>query len=173
MDLRKELSGGNSKKHITRIVEKIGDDQDSFDELIDLFLNGEYRIVQKAAWVLSCSVENNPSLIKKHLKRIILNLKKTDSTPVKRNTVRLLQFINIPDSLQGITWDLCFKLLTTKSETVAVKVFSMTVLFNLTQNEAVLAKELAIAIEDQIQYETAAFKSRGGKILKKLGRPVR
>lgn len=132
-------------------------------------MNSEYRINQRAAWPLSYSVKKHPELIKPHLKKVITNLKKPKiHDAVKRNTVRFLQFIEIPKSLHGITLDHCFKLLQNKKEPVAIKVFSMSVLANLTKEYPELKGELSAIIEDQMPYGSAGFKARGKKVLKQL-----
>ena len=54
-------------------VKWIGSDQKRFDELFDLFLNDEYRVVQWAGWPLSYAVEEHPTFIKKHFGRLLKN----------------------------------------------------------------------------------------------------
>src|SRR5215510_14451580 len=110
-----------------KIVRHIGGNQNRFDELMKLFLGNEYRITQRAAWAVSYCAEAYPELIKKHLRNIILNLRKPIHVAVKRNYVRLLQHIEIPENLQGVLTEICFGFLADR-EPVAVKVFSMTVL---------------------------------------------
>ena len=46
----------------------------------------------------------------------------------------------------------------------------MQVLYNVCQKEPDLANELKIVIEEFLPHGTAGFKSRGGKILKKLNK---
>ena len=50
MDLLKLLRAEHSKKQTDRIVDYIGADKDRFALLMKLFLQGEYRITQRAAW---------------------------------------------------------------------------------------------------------------------------
>lgn len=169
MNILKELQKDFNKSACDRIVDFIGSDQKRFSLLVDAFLNSEYRITQRAAWPLSYSVKKHPELIKPHLKKIITNLKKPKiHDAVKRNTVRFLQFIEIPKSLHGITLDNCFKLLQDKKEPIAIKVFSMTVLGNLALEYPELKGELIAIIEDQMPYGSAGFISRGKKVLKLL-----
>lgn len=152
-----------------RLVDFIGNDKDRFATLVDAFLYGESRVTQRAAWPLSHVATKHPGLIKPHLKKIISNLKKPGiNDAVKRNTVRFLQFIEIPKALHGLVIDICFKLLQDKNEPIAVKVFSMTVLSNLAEHYPEFKSELVIVIEDQMPYGSAGFTSRGKKILKTL-----
>lgn len=45
----------------------------------------------------------------------------------------------------------------------------MTILHNLSKEHPDLKNELRVAIEEQMPYASAGFKSRGNKILKALG----
>ncbi len=87
---------------------------------------------------------------------------------MKRNTVRVLQDIEIPDNLKGILAEKCFEFLTSNQEPVAVRVFSMTILANMAKKLPDLKKELSIIIEDQMPFASAGFISRGTKVLKQI-----
>ena len=102
MNLVETIAKDHSKAQCDRIVKYVGNDPGRFHELVRVFLAGPYRITQRAAWPLSYCVEHHPQLIRPHLQSIIKNLKRPGlHDAVKRNTVRLLQFITIPRSLQG------------------------------------------------------------------------
>ena len=100
MNMLQDLLRDPSRAMRDKIVGYIGKDPDQFRELVEFFLTGPYRVTQRAAWPLSYSVERHPELIKPHLRWIIKNLK-TPGLPdsVKRNTLRILQFIDVPASL--------------------------------------------------------------------------
>ncbi len=165
--LLKEHSGANTDK----IVLSIGCDPNKFNELIEAFLKGPYRITQRAAWPLSRCVQQHPELIQPHLKKVLHFLSKSDiHDAVKRNTVRLLQFIKIPRSLQGEVVTHCFHFLSNPSEPIAIRVFSMTVLANLTKENPELKNELIPIIEDYLPFGSAGFRSRGMRVLKELKR---
>jgi len=109
MKLRDTILKEHSKANCTRIVKWIGGNQKRFDELFDLFLNDEYRVVQRAAWPLSYCIIAHPEFIQKKFGQLLKNLKKPGlHDAVKRNTVRLLQDISIPKRYQGEIMNLCF-----------------------------------------------------------------
>ncbi len=169
MDLRSAIIQEHSKAQCTRIVNYIGNNQQRLDELVHIFLNDEYRVVQRAAWPLSYSVIAHPQLIRKHLKKIILHLKKPGiHEAVKRNTVRLLQEIDIPKPLQGIVMDICFEYVADPREAVAVKAFSLSILAKLARDYPEIAPEIKLLINDQLPHQTPAFSSRAKKVLKEI-----
>jgi hypothetical protein len=167
--LREEILKEHSKKQCTRIVKWVGNDQERFDELFNLFLNDEYRVVQRAAWPMGNCVMAHPGLITKNWKRLVNNLKKQGLHPsVKRNSIRLMCDIDIPGKYHGEIMNICFGFLESPTETLAVKVFSMTVLGKLVKQYPEIAPELKILIEDQFPQQTAGFRSRGKKTLAML-----
>jgi hypothetical protein len=169
MDIRKQLLTEHSKLNTELISNYIGNQQERFDILMTLFLKDESRVTQRAAWVVGDVARKYPDLVNNHLEKMVLNLRKENlHDAIKRNTVRVLQEITIPETLCGEAADVCFKLLLSKNEPVAVKCFSMTVLLNIVKHIPELKEELKIIIEDQMPYASAGFKSRGNKTLKAL-----
>lgn len=169
MDIRKVLEKEHSRKMVSKIVDYVGNNTDRFKALIEIFLDGPYRITQRASWPLSCCIENHPTLLCPHFKDVLDNLRKPGiHNAVKRNTVRLLQFIEIPKRFEGKVADLCFIYLSNRKEPVAIRAFSMTVLAGIAERNPDLKKELKMIIEDELPYSSAAFKSRGMKVLKQL-----
>ena len=169
MNLRETILKEHSKANCRRIVKWVGDNQKRFDELFKLFLDDEYRVAQRAAWPMNYCVEAHPALIKKHFARLISNLGKSGRhDAVKRNTVRLLQYANIPEKFHGQVMDICFQFVSSPSEAAAVKAFSLTVLQQLSRSYPEIINELRLVIEERRDYETAAFKSRAKQILKQI-----
>jgi hypothetical protein len=146
-----------------------GSSQQRFDELFQLFLSDEYRVVQRAAWPVSYAVSEHPLLIQKHFGKLLRNLQKPGiHDAVKRNSIRLLQFAEIPKKYHGRVMDICFKYIASPTEAVAIKVFSLTVLQNLSKQYPEIIPEIKLLIEENFERETAAFKNRAKKVLKQL-----
>lgn len=169
MKLRETILKEHSKANCSRIVKWIGNDQKRFDELFDLFLNDEYRVVQRAAWPVSYCVEDHPEFIKKHFAKLLKNLnKKGIHNAVKRNTIRLLQHVEIPEKFHGEVMDICFRYISSPTEAVAIKAFSITVLQNLARQYPEILNEIKLVIEERWDHETVAFKTRARKLLKEF-----
>jgi len=168
MDIRTELLAEHSKKQTLKITNYVGSDQKKYDHLIKLFLADEYRVTQRAAWVVSHCAEKYPFLINKHLEPIVKNLQGPIHVAVKRNTLKLLQDIDLPLNLQGIAATVCFDFLLDPKEPIAIKVFSMQVVYNICEKEPDLADELKLVLEDLLPNASAGIRSRATKVLKKL-----
>lgn len=168
MDIKKVILKEHSKRQTAKVVSYIGKSPTRFKELVTLFLEGPYRLTQRAAWPLSYCVEAYPEIIKPHLKAILKMLDRKDAhDAVKRNIMRLLQYIEIPKKLYASVINHGFALMAPE-EPIAVRVFAMTVLANIARKEPDLKKELRIVIEDQLPYASAGYLARARKVLKGL-----
>jgi hypothetical protein len=158
-----------SKTQQGKIVTYVGNSPARFSELVSLFLAGPYRVTQRAALPLSRCVELHPGLIQPHFSKILNYAGEAHAqVAVKRNVIRLLQFVEIPKRLQGRTATICFQFFTDKKEPIAVRVFSMTVLAHLAKGLPDLKNELIPLIEDELLFASAGFISRGRKVLQEL-----
>jgi hypothetical protein len=170
MDILKLLRREHSKKQTDKIVAYIGDDAARFAELIRLFFKGEYRITQRAAWPLSYCVRRHPELIAPYYKQLLDNLQRKDiHVAVIRNTVRLLQDVDIPKRLHGRVMSICFDFVADTETPIAVKAFSLTILSHLSADYPEIRGELKLLIEEQWEQATPAFRSRAKQALKKMG----
>ncbi len=169
MNLEEELRKKQTKGNCNRIVTWIGDNEERFAVLMKLFFSREYRITQHAAWPMSYCIRSHPSLVKPYFRQFMDQLSDEDAHPAaKRNIVRLLQFVEVPKKYQGKLMDSCFNFINSPEEAIAVKAFSLTILENLSAVYPEIISEIRAVIEARWEFETAAFKSRGSKILKRL-----
>ena len=166
MDLRNQILLENTKENCQKIVFWVGNDLKRFNELFNLFLNDEYSVTQRAAWPMSYCAIAHPQFIKNNFGKLIQNLKKPGiHNSIKRNTVRLLQEINIPEKYEGEIMEICFKYVESPTESVAVKAFSLTILGKFSKKYPEIIPEIKLLIQDQIPHQTAAFKGRAKKLM--------
>lgn len=171
MNVREELlkQQNHSKEHALKISEYACSSPKHFKELMQCFLSNEYRIAQRAAWSVSWAAQKNSELIQPYIKNLVEQLQSKDvHDAVIRNSVRILQQINIPEHLHGELMNSCFEFIESPLTPVAIKAFSLTTLFNLSKRYPEIKNELKLIIEERWNNETAAFKSRGKRILKQL-----
>jgi len=167
--LAEQLHLEHSKPQSQRLAAWIGHDAERFAGLMDIFLGSNHRLNQRSAWVLIHVAQKSPGLVGAWLPRMVAKIREPGvHDAVKRNVVRLLEDIDIPDNIIDDLADICFCFLADPREAVAIRVFSMTVLDKICQKIPELNPELRLIIEEHIEHGTAAFKSRGNKILKKL-----
>lgn len=169
MDLRQQLFAENSRANCDKIVAWIGDRQDRFDALFDIFCCDEYRLSQRAAWPVSYAVEAHPELIKKQFKRLVDNLEKQGiHGAVRRNSVRVLQEIEVPKRHHGRVMNACFAFIADPQEAAAVKAFAIRVLENLADQYPDIIPELTTTLEELYPNESPSFRSRAKAFFKKM-----
>jgi hypothetical protein len=169
MDLEKEILKTQSRKQADHIIKWVGNDEERFAQLVELFFRGEYRLTQHAAWPMAYCVKNYPFMAKPYFKKFIDQLSSAKTViAAKRNIVRLLQFTDVPKRYQGRLMDACFQFISSPEEAIAVKAFSLTVLDNLSSSYPEILPEIRSIIEARWEYETPAFKTRAKKILQKF-----
>ena len=146
----------------------------NFKELMKCFLDKEYRVAQRAAWSVSWAARKQPKMIQPYIKELIEQLQRKDvHNAVIRNSIRILEDLEIPEEFRGALMNTCFNFIENPTTAIAIKAFSLTVLFNLSKQYPEIKHELRLIIEERWDTETAAFRARGKKILKAINnKPV-
>jgi hypothetical protein len=169
MHLREELLKEHSVKQAKKIAAWAAVSAENFHVLMECFMDSEYRIAQRAAWSVSKIAETKPALLVPYIEAMVNRLEATDVHPaVIRNTVRVFEKIRVPEPLHGKLMTACFGFLESVNTPVAIKAFSLTILFHLSEQYPDISQELKLLIVEKWDTETAAFKSRGRKILAAL-----
>jgi hypothetical protein len=167
MNIEKALLKEHSKKQCILIVDYIGNNKDRFSTLMELFFNSGYRITQRASWPMSYCVKKHPGLIRPYFKRLLDNFSNKDiHNAVLRNTVRLLADVEIPKRFHGRIMSICFDFIQLYQVPVAIKVFSLSILHNLSEQYPEIIPELKLLIQEKWDNETPAFRSRARKIMR-------
>ena len=166
MNLREELLREHSKAQCNKIVQWVGSSEKRFQELFNLFLTDVYRVTQRAAWPVSYCVIAHPGFMKNNFGKLVTNLQKPDlHDSIKRNSVRFLKQIDIPEKFQGEIMEICFGYLASPKEAVAIKVFSLIVLGNLAKKYPEIIPEIKVLIEEQMPHQSVGFRGRAQKLL--------
>lgn len=172
MNLEEYIRNTLYKENVSVVINYIGNDAKKFAHLMDLFFSDDNRLAQRAAWVMSHCVEKQPKLALPYLEKLVKHLYKSNEDAIKRNSLRILQYTDIPEPLWGETLEKCFEYLESNNEAIAIRAFSMTVAYNISQHVPELKPELKALIEEIIIFGSAGLKSRGNKIVKKLEKEI-
>ena len=168
MDIRNQILQEHTKQNALLISNYIGSDNERFDELMQLFFNDNVTVTQRAAWTMCLSVEKNTELISPYLEKMLKLLSLNVHDAIKRNIVRIMQDIELPEDLMGLAFENCYQLVLSKSSAIAIKAFSITVLYNICKKEPELKHELSELIKLQLEGASSGLKNRCLKTLKLL-----
>jgi hypothetical protein len=141
--------------------------------LLEISFQQEEPWCQRASRVITIAACRFPEIIKPFVTLILANLFELKSESVRRNFLKIFADVDVKLSQkeQSLLLDHCIGYLS-GSYPIAVRVYSMEVLFRLSLKHPDLQKELYLIISDQMTDDSVAVKSRGKRILKKLGKAV-
>jgi hypothetical protein len=142
-------------------------------ELISVLLDVSWQDTepwsQRASRVVSLSCSKCPELFKPYVSVSIRKLDLLKSEGVRRNILKIFLDQDFKISQRDKTYLLncCFDFLNGPFS-IAVKVYSMDILYKLSLDIPEIQRELCEIIENQLPDASTGFKLRGTKILKKV-----
>ncbi len=158
-----------SRRNTDFVAEIIFQKPELFEDLFSIFASNTEPISRRAAWVVDTVSETFPELIAAHLDDLVYMQSKFSHDAMKRHSMRILARSPLPaDEHLGELIRIGFEWLLSPYEATATKIQCMEILYRISQIEPDLKKELADSIEWRLNEETAGFKNRGQKMLKKL-----
>lgn len=167
-DLTTLLQTEHSKSQTLKIVNYVGEDQNRFDALFEIFTTAHPRVIQRASWAVNYCVESHPNFLSKHYDAVVKNLDPSVPDAVKRNCTRMLQYTLIPQEWLGHVFDRCFNLAYSSKEPIAVRCFSLQVLHNVSMAIPELKNEVLELLNDLKDHESPGIKSRVRRLSKTL-----
>ncbi|MEA3444280.1 MAG: hypothetical protein U9R19_06075 [Bacteroidota bacterium] len=163
-----QLKTDPSRANIDFVSYIAGNDKTAFRLLFELIYTAPHPINQRAAGVIETISRTCPELISPYIDRMTDTFRNFDVDGVKRNFSKIFTRTSFSDDQKAKMINLCFDLVQDKKESIAVRVFSMQVLYNISVSIPEIKHELAIIIESEMQLGSAAWKSRGTQLLKKI-----
>jgi 8-oxo-dGTP diphosphatase len=142
-----------------------------FQKLFEYSNSSDRKLAFRASWTLSKVCDRFPELIIPYLSRIVEILNTIDNESALRSFLRIISISNfdkINNEQHGVLADFCFNSLKSVISAIAVKVYSMEILYRLALLYPELANELSASVRILMEDRSAAITSRGRMILKKL-----
>ncbi|MCE5346455.1 MAG: (deoxy)nucleoside triphosphate pyrophosphohydrolase [Bacteroidales bacterium] len=140
-------------------------------KLIEFSYSSDKRLAFHSSWALAKVCDNHPEMIFQDLPDIIETLDKLESESAQRSFLRILSLSDIntlSKKHQGILADYCFTTLKSGFSAIAVKAYSMEILYKLAVIYPELANELAATVRMLHGEGSAGILARGRIIMKKL-----
>ncbi len=135
-----------------------------FIKLIEYSHSPDKKLAFRSSWTLTKVCDKFPEIIIPHLTSIIDVLDSLDNESVLRSFLRIISFSDlekIESIMHGKLYDFCFNLLKSVSAAIAVKAYSMEILYRLTLLYPDLANELSAAIRILMEDASAGISARG------------
>ena len=168
MNLQQALLREHSKANTLAIARAILSGENTLEELWELIRAGEPPLPQRASWVLDAVTEQAPDSLQPYLPEAAALLLAPNHNAVHRNLLKALERADIPEELQGELYDYCINILLNPRALPAIQAFSMSLAAKIAAGIPELQEELALVIESQMEFNSAAYKARGRRILNLL-----
>lgn len=144
-----------------------------FKRLFESSFSSDIKLAFRSSWTLSKVCDRYPDIIYPYLDTITRRLETLENEGALRSFLRIISLTDIErisEKNRGILTDLCFSYLRSGFSSIAVKAYSMEILFKLAQKYPELKNELAVSINLLQAEGSAGIVARGRLILKKLAR---
>ncbi len=171
-DLQRMINNMMSMQEAEWIAASAGENPVLFQKLLDYSYSPDRKLAFRASWTLSKVCDKFPELIYPHLKKITEELNGIDNESTQRSFLRILSLTDlqkISERHHGILADHCFKALNSGSSAIAIKAYSMEIIYKLALIYPGLVNELAASITMlQAEDSAAGIVARGRIILKRI-----
>lgn len=161
----------SSRKLADMTANMVYDEPGLFEVLFEVTLTSDAVHAQRASRVMSIVCEKYPEMGQSYVPKIIKALKTLHAEGPIRNLLKIL--IDVPlkmsEKQTSSLINICFDFLT-GNYAVAIKVYSMEILYRISGDLPEIGNELAHILEDQMPDASAGYRSRAKKILQKLPR---
>jgi hypothetical protein len=150
------------------------DEPSLFKPMLDVALADRNPHAQRAARIVCICTSAFPELFQPFCSMVIRELRNKHTEGVIRNFLKIIAEVplKLSNRDKSILINLCFDYLVSKEYPVAIHVFSMQVLFNLSRELPEIGEELFRILEEQLPEASAGYRSRARRILEKGKRKV-
>jgi 8-oxo-dGTP diphosphatase len=170
-EIKKMISSISAAREAGWLAAGAPDNPELVLKLLEYSLSDDPKLSFRASWTLSKIFDKNPEAVIPRIPDMIEALDKTDHEGTRRSFLRIIS-LSDPALLSlkhhGMLADHCFKALNSKLSAVAVKSYSMEIIYRLTIIYPELAGELTASINMLSGESRAGIIARGKVILGKL-----
>jgi 8-oxo-dGTP diphosphatase len=170
-ELRSMVENMMGRKEAEWLAESVIENGEILRKLLEYSFSKDKKLAFRASWTLSKVFEKYPDLLGSDIQQMIGSLETLDNESVQRSFLRIISMSDLNSVSQkqhGILADHCFKMLKSGFSAIAIKAYSMEIIYKLALIYPELANELSSTI-NMLQGEgSAGILARGHIILKKL-----
>lgn len=171
-NFRELLLTGNSRSYTDFVADIVTKRPELVSELWEIYLAVEEPVSRRAAWIIDTASENKPEWVEPFLPQLIAILPEFNHDGLKRHALRMIARMPFPAGTEGELLTISFEWLATTTESVAVKMYCIQILYRLSANEPDILQELYDTIEFQMADGTPGFRSIGNKIMQQIDKDI-
>jgi len=171
-DVLDKLKGGDRRSigRVEEVVSDVMEDPSLFEPLFNGMMGEDPLVRIRSADAVEKITERHPEYLEPYKKKIIRTLSKIDQQEVRWHLAQMFPRLRLTSRERDILVDILLEFL--KDKSTIVQVFSMQALADFAEQDENLRGRVIALIKDLTLKGSAAVKSRGRKLLKKLGKDV-
>lgn len=169
MNIKNELLVERSKLKINEVAHYIKINENRLPDLVNLLKSEDDFLRYRVSWCLSTCYDLKIKNIAQYCNVYMFALGNETSSSVKRNLLRVLQWVKVPEMYHGNLINYCFEFVNDVNEPIAVKAFSLGILEKMCSYYPELINELLLLCDEQKLTNSPGIKSRINRIHKIFG----
>jgi hypothetical protein len=144
-----------------------------FPLLMEITLTGKEKVSWRAAWAADKINTLIPGIAAPWIEGMIAALPQLQDHSKKRQYLKFISLYPIPDNAEGFLFEYCLDKLTSDAEDVSVRVWSMQILYNISDLQPELKAELLQILEQEMEYRPSpGIMARGRKLTALLRKEI-
>lgn len=169
-----DLLFDSSRKTADRAVKIVGNDPERFKIVLDFALQDKPQFAMRASRVVNLVANQYPELLEPYIFELAKNLHKFKSIGLKRGIAKAFSEQNFKYDEDSAGWlvNICFEWLNDPGEAIALKIYSMEILYRISNSYPEIKPELISSIENEIPKNFPSIRGRGKRLLKRLYKEV-
>lgn len=169
-----QLFFDSSKRTVDMATAVIGDNPEIFKKVLNFALKDKDPFSMRSARTMNQAAILHPELFQPYIRDLVMKMDDFKSIGLRRSLAKTFfeGSFEMDEDVLGILTDNCFKYLNDPSEEIALKAYSMDVLYKITESYPELKQELISSIENLMPHASVGIKSRGKRLLKKLYKEI-
>lgn len=157
----KDIESIRNVQQVKELAHNCSTDSDLLNELVNLIIKSDDRRAIVASWIVSHAAEYTPEIIDSKISaRILDRLKVTQKGTIKRNLIRIFQYVILKSKQTFELLDVAFGFFENPKEEIAVRAFSLTCLEKHLDQFPEIIPEIEFIIEREYESLTPAFIAR-------------
>ena len=170
-DLKVMINGMMSMQEADWVATSAVENPAIFLKLVEYSYTDDRKLAFRASWTLTKVCDKYPEMIYPYLAEIIEALPRFDNEGVVRSFLRILSLSdleNLSERHHGLLAEYSFAALNSGLSAIAIKAYTMEILYKLSLIYPELANELASSIRILMEDGSAGIVSKGRTILKRI-----
>jgi hypothetical protein len=171
-NLKQLLLKGNSRSYTDFVADIVTQRPELVSQLWEIYLAMEEPVSRRAAWIIDTASEDKPEWVEPFLPDLIRKLPLFNHDGLKRHALRMIARLPFPENTDGELLNIAFGWLQSPTESVAVKMYCIQILYRLSATEPDILQELYDTIEFQMSDGTPGFRSIGSKMMRDIDKDI-